>query len=126
MPIRPENKKRYPDNWKEIREKILKRANNQCEFIHCKVSNGAVGVRLNGEFVELFGGQKAGEMWSMSESKSLKVIKIVLTIAHLDHQPENNDENNLKALCQQCHNRYDAKFRAENRKRNKNVSTILK
>lgn len=32
MPIKPENKNRYPSNWKEIRVDILKRANNRCEF----------------------------------------------------------------------------------------------
>lgn len=32
MPIRPENKSRYPANWQEIRASILKRANNRCEF----------------------------------------------------------------------------------------------
>ena len=37
MPIKPENKSRYPKNWKEIRERILKRANNRCEF--CGVEN---------------------------------------------------------------------------------------
>ena len=37
MPIKPENKSRYPKNWKEIRKRILKRANNRCEF--CGVEN---------------------------------------------------------------------------------------
>ena len=37
MPIKPENRKRYPSNWKDIRNKILKRANNRCEF--CGVEN---------------------------------------------------------------------------------------
>ena len=37
MPIKPENKSRYPKNWKEIRERILIRANNRCEF--CGVEN---------------------------------------------------------------------------------------
>ena len=42
-PIRPENKARYPKNWKEIRAKILKRAKNRCEF--CGVENHAEGYR---------------------------------------------------------------------------------
>jgi 5-methylcytosine-specific restriction endonuclease McrA len=37
---------------------------------------------------------------------------VVLTIAHLDHNPENCDRDNLRALCQLCHNRYDAPVRA--------------
>lgn len=38
--------------------------------------------------------------------------KIVLTVAHLDHKPENCDDANLLHLCQSCHNRYDAPVRA--------------
>jgi len=32
MPIKKENKARYPSNWKQIREAILIRAGNKCEF----------------------------------------------------------------------------------------------
>lgn len=87
MPIKPENKNRYPSNWKEIRADILKRANNCCEF--CGVEN--YSVRANGS-------------------------KVVLTIAHLDHIPENCGYDNLRALCQKCHNAYDLPHRLETRK----------
>lgn len=43
--------------------------------------------------------------------------KVVLTIAHLDHTPENCDPDNLRALCQKCHNQYDAKHRTETRRK---------
>jgi 5-methylcytosine-specific restriction endonuclease McrA len=36
---------------------------------------------------------------------------VVLTVAHLDHQPENVDPNNLRAWCQRCHNTYDLPLR---------------
>lgn len=94
MPIRPENKALYPKNWKEIRAKILARANNRCEF--CGVENHT--MRFN--------------------PKTGKEAKIVLTIAHLNHHPEDCDPDNLRALCQRCHNQYDAKHRAETRKNN--------
>ena len=49
-----------------------------------------------------------------------KVIKHVLTIAHIyDDSPENCDMNNLKALCCFCHNGMDAQMRARHRKENK-------
>lgn len=86
MPIKPENKSRYPKNWKEIRASILERAHNCCEF--CGIENYA--IRENGS-------------------------RVVLTIAHLDHTPENCDPSNLRALCQKCHNSYDAKHRVETR-----------
>ena len=100
MPIRPENKHLYPKNWKEIRQQILERANNCCEF--CGVQN--YSLRYRGTDID---------------GMELPPTKIILTIAHLDHNPENCDPNNLRALCQRCHNRYDAKHRAETRARTK-------
>lgn len=43
-----------------------------------------------------------------------RIIAIVLTVAHLDHTPENCDPANLRAWCQQCHLRYDARHHARN------------
>lgn len=49
--------------------------------------------------------------------------RVILTIAHLDHDPTHNDETNLRAWCQRCHNTYDAKERAKNRRNNKASGT---
>lgn len=46
----------------------------------------------------------------------------MLTVAHLDHVPENCAPGNLKAMCQRCHNTYDAPMRRagiERRRREK-------
>lgn len=91
MPILPENKNRYPSNWKEIRVQILERAGYRCENIECGAEN--------------------------YKPHPITGSKVVLTIAHLDHTPENCDFDNLRAWCQKCHNSYDAKHRAETRKR---------
>ena len=49
---------------------------------------------------------------------------VVLTTAHLDHNPANNARRNLRALCQLCHNLNDAPMRrlhaAETRRRKLN------
>ena len=79
MPIKPENRDRYPRHWKQIRAAILNRARHRCEW--CGIGDG----------------EQRGN------------TKIVLTIAHLDHTPEHNDPANLRALCQRCHLAYDAK-----------------
>ena len=94
MPIKPENRKRYPKNWlTEIRPDILERAGHRCEgspaYPDCHAENG--------------------QPHPVTESK------VVLTIGHLDHQPENNDPENLRAWCQRCHLTYDAKHHAQNR-----------
>jgi len=36
---------------------------------------------------------------------------VILTVAHLDHIPEHCDDANLRAMCQRCHNAYDAAMR---------------
>jgi len=117
MPIRTENKDRYPADWPEIRSRILERAGNCCET--CGVKNHAVGYRdPDGTFVEISRNQPivdAGpEFWV--GKPGLGVVKIVLTIMHLDHKPENCDPANLSAACQLCHNRYDAPVRAAGRR----------
>ena len=115
MPIKPENKKLYPKNWKEIRQNILQRANNKCEF--CGISNYAVGYRdYNGNFVKV---NEYAENVSPDVLYGEKIIKIVLTIAHLDHNPQNNNPENLKALCQKCHLNYDLEHHLESRKKKK-------
>lgn len=48
-----------------------------------------------------------------------KLIEIVLTIAHLNHQPEDCRPENLKAMCQRCHLRYDQKHHFESRRSGK-------
>lgn len=91
MPIRAENKARYPKDWPAISRQIRDRARNCCEgspaFPDCRAENGqphpATGSR------------------------------VVLTVAHLDHQPENCDPENLRAWCQRCHNTYDAPMRRQ-------------
>lgn len=97
MPIKPENRKRYPSNWKSIRERILDRAGHRCEgspdFPDCRAEN----YKLHPD---------TGSM-------------VVLTVGHMDHIPENCDgmdsggpvlpifASNLRAWCQRCHLNYD-------------------
>jgi len=41
------------------------------------------------------------------ETYRVKVVYIVLAVAHLDHNPDNNRFDNLACLCQRCHLRHD-------------------
>ena len=114
MPIRPENRDRYPKNWHWIRESILIRAKNRCE--ECGVLNHEWGARDETGFFHRL--PDAMQLYGTEiKLKNPKIIRIVLTIAHLDHTPENCDPDNLRAWCQRCHNRYDAQHRRETRKK---------
>lgn len=124
MPIKPENQHRYPDNWKtEIRPAILERAGNCCEWCG----------KPNGETLPVYIATERGPWWwfdarrmAWRDHKGIESghrddgqvvvddgelperdTRVVLTIAHLDHTPENNDPSNLRALCQRCHLAYD-------------------
>ena len=95
MPIRPENRSRYPSDWKSaVRPSILARASNRCEgspdFPDCRAAN--------------------------HEPHPETGSTVVLTIAHLDHQPENCKPANLRAWCQRCHLSVDAAHHAANRR----------
>ena len=83
--------KKYPKNWHtEIRPRILKRANNKCEWC------GAENYKPH---------PKTGS-------------KVILTISHFDHDKDNNSDNNLNALCQKCHLGHDLPRHIQNRLRN--------
>lgn len=106
---------KYPANWKtEIRPAILKRAKDCCEI--CGLKNGLLISRdnKNGLVKDLIDGpvweyDEMGKLvhsdvsWRLSDWDSFHHARVVLTIAHLDHDVKNNDYGNLQALCQKCH-----------------------
>ena len=102
MPIRPENRHRYPKAWAKISKAIRhERAGNRCEcYGECGHDHGGRCTAINGEPHPVTGS------------------KVVLTVAHLDHQPENVCASNLRAMCQRCHLAYDAEHHRQSRRRN--------
>jgi hypothetical protein len=50
MPIRPENRHRYPADWKAVRAAILQRAGHRCERPDCKATHRALGFWRDGSF----------------------------------------------------------------------------
>jgi hypothetical protein len=110
MPI---NYALYPKDWKAIRERILARAQNACEG--CGVRNHATGFRdKDGTFHAI---ADDAELQTLANEQKVKPFRIVLTIAHIDHDVQNNDESNLRAWCQRCHLTHDAQHHAANARR---------
>lgn len=116
---------RYPTNWKAISKRIRERDGNRCAW--CGVANGAVGYREpDGRFVQLAASkEQAGMDVEYAALDGVKVITIVLTVAHLgvphpDGTPGNKHDKhdcrdeNLAALCQKCHLCYDRDEHAAN------------
>ena len=100
-PIRASERTRYPKDWSAISLSIRRdRAKWYCE---CQGQCGA--HHYGGEC-----GKRQG--WPTTWAAGCK-SKVVLTVAHLNHMPEDCRPENLLAMCQACHLRYDARHHAE-------------
>lgn len=101
MPIRPEDKTRYPPDWPVVSLRIrTKRAGGRCECTgECRTGHTDRCPAVNDRPHPHTGS------------------RVVLTVAHLDHTPENCDEANLRAMCQRCHLAYDLDQHLANRRR---------
>lgn len=106
MPIKPENKARYPANWRAIVAQVRERAGNRCEgspaHPDCNRTNGWL---LNKRTGEMTNDGALAEVWQLADGD--KVTRIVCTTGHLNHQPEDCALDNLRYWCQRCHLAYD-------------------
>jgi hypothetical protein len=131
VPIRKDLRKFYGHVWQTVtRPRILKRAKRRCE--QCgKPNHRRVYVwrsQLAGQFWStrlrplpvwhecLANGQQAGFVLSPSEREYIRRIRVVLTVAHLNHTPGDDRDENLRALCQWCHLHYDQDHHASTRR----------
>ena len=97
MPIRKENRDRYPKDWSTvIVPRIRARSGNRCECTgQCGVNHGGRCPKMDREPIEM----------------GVAAPFVVLTVMHLNHTPEDCSDENLLHACQGCHNRYDAPMR---------------
>lgn len=90
-PIRASERAKYPVNWGEISHQVKVEQGWKCAgspaYPECRAAHG--------------------------ESHPVTGSRVVLTTAHLDHDPENCERRNLKAMCQRCHLTYDAAHHAQ-------------
>jgi len=91
----PMNLSDYHPDWKNISRQIRQQASWHCEgtprFPDCRAL--------------------AGDTHPDTGSK------VVLTVAHMDHDKTNNDPANLRALCQRCHLDWDHDHHMANSRR---------
>jgi hypothetical protein len=118
MPIRRQYRWLYPIDWPQISALVrFDRAKGRCE--HCGRPHARMIVHLgdgrwwdedahtwrNGTGRSLSG----LPAYDASASHGVRVTKVALAAAHLDHDPGNNRLRNLKAFCQRCHLLHDRK-----------------
>lgn len=129
MPIRPEMKDKYSPHWKAIRMQVLVRAGGQdprvgacCE--ECGVRNYTLVHSKHRSRKYRCDSHEKARAFRSTKSDGCEYTIVVLTIAHLDHDPENNDLSNLRALCQRCHLAHDKDHHAETRRNRKAVGEL--
>ena len=98
MPISAEKMTQYPGGstrskeWLEFRSALLARADHRCagtpQTPDCRAANGEPHPKTGS--------------------------KVVLTIAHMDWDESHADPERCRALCQRCHNMWDAPSRKIN------------
>ena len=91
----PMERRRYPRDWDEIAFRVKEEAGWRCQVC-------GKDCRRPGE--------------------KFDTHRRTLTVAHLDHTPENCDRDNLMAMCAPCHLRYDKEQHRQSRMRRKGSS----
>lgn len=109
-----------------------------CEF--CKVENRSVILRgeyggrevyqdMDGLIYDAKTSERIGEdyLGEVDRENKNKCIEIVLTIAHLDHDPENHnvEDDRLAALCQRCHLNHDRPHLTQKRRVRKYKNSLF-
>lgn len=104
MPVRPENRDKYPKDWKAISHRIrFVRAGGRCE---CKGECGRDPAHLH----------RHDQRCTARHLDPLPRWHVVLTTAHLNHDPSDCRDENLLAMCQACHLAYDSDLHAATRR----------
>ena len=98
----PMNLSDYHPDWRNISRQIREQAGWHCEgtpqYPDCRAVNGQPHPDTKG--------------------------RVILTVAHMDHDTANNDPANLRALCQRCHLSWDAAHHAKNARRTRWIKKL--
>lgn len=95
--VMPMEIERYPSDWESISFAIKEKAGWVC--------------------------QKCGKQ-CRKPGEPFDTHRRTLTVAHLNHTPEDGRPENLMAMCAPCHLQYDAQHHAETRRKRRAANTI--
>ena len=130
MPIKPEKAGRYPGGspnsaeWKALRAEILERDGHRCKFCGAPNYQWIARAKSDPGTYQLAKGQVFDVKGQRLKSSDVpagefdwttpRIVQVVLTIMHLNHDETDNDPDNLASGCQRCHNIYDQPHRQKN------------
>ena len=132
MPIRPDLLHFYKTpEYQEAREKCVERAKGRCQ--DCGKMNGRqveTVTRINARGVMMVWRPRRLDPWRDQRGRLVKrlgilsairrsgkprSIRVVCTMAHLNHDPSDNRDSNVRFLCGWCHLNYDKSHHKESR-----------
>jgi hypothetical protein len=113
MPIRREMREFYPSDWPEISRRVrFERAGGICQG--CGRPHGVTvrclpdGRWFDASYHSWRNGRGRTARWpDLVEATQARQTRVILAAAHLDHNPGNNRQRNLRSLCQRCHMIHD-------------------
>jgi len=105
------NRELYSPDWVDtIRPRILRRDQYKCR--DCGATQRSIGYYdAHERFIQCDAFMQA---WALE--RGIKLTKVFLQVAHLDQNPANNNDENLKTYCPRHHLRFDREFNAIKRK----------
>jgi len=112
----PMNRALYPKNWEAIAREIKEAANWTCQGCGrpCR-RPGETLFDLETRIAEHHAETWAADLYEEIDDDEFGSVvvtrdrRFVLTVAHLNHRPEDCRPENLRALCTACHCRMDIK-----------------
>ncbi len=117
MPIRPEWRHLFQGpEWAAIRARILERAGNRCEqcgkpnYVKLQVMRGGYWFDAATNAWRDCTGESNAFCWPdlrPHRHRTIYTVRCVLTVAHLNHDPRDNHDENLRALCQHCRLKFE-------------------
>ena len=125
MPIHPDLRYLYPPNWRELANQIkFERAVDRCEW--CGREHGVTVLVIGeGGWLDPETGEEYDERGRLlgwrrpSDWPARRFVTTILSCAHLDQNPANNDPANLASLCPRCHLRHDRQQHVQSAYRNR-------
>lgn len=104
----PMDRSLYPQNWEAIAQQVKDEAGWRCEQCGrvCRRPRESLP-----DFCQRIEGVSHPDLDWVNQTAIATILdkpqRWTLTVAHLDHIPQNSERSNLKALCAPCHCRYD-------------------
>ena len=109
MPVRDEMKPMYARDFARVKAEAMERAGGRCQ--RCGRADKATHVvGVDGRWRDAAGGgwrTDRGAPATAPDPSKTHTTRTVLTLAHLDQDPANDDPANLAILCQRCHLAHD-------------------